>query len=1372
MGGAALAKMSLGIAKLFDPLGSRFNIDPTFRSFPMQSNLNEMKNMQVSLRIFGLAISLVTLTSCAQCAPGMVGSGAARLSVRNVGALVSIISNDANCGFAADTLAEPVADGNSLTWRVDDCEIDFEDETVLSESCDGATTTVSGKVIISASKTIAGTITGNTDTPVIPSSPDAVTIKLTRVSFDNFQVKSSASEATLTHIDGGLTATAKPRLAASSSSGVCAIVTPNVAFTDIVYQSASNVVIDTGSSEIEAEIGGSLIHAQNGQDAFGKENTITGTIIVEGTEVPVPGDGQGLDPEYERTKFYSSYGCTEDLRAPTDFECVEMDALLATGSARLTAKAFGVIASLADADTTCGFSSPTTAASATLNGDIGSAGSATLSIESCEINIPSETITDTDCNDVSTLVQGRVVISGTKTIEGLVTGGAETPVIPVTDSPATIALDIELDGFKVWSSADANSLLLKEGALSGHLSPRVAVSTETGVCSASTPAVIFEGLSYTNAQVELASDSGTFNVAIDGSSIHAVNGERGGSENTLEGTVRIGGTSYSVPMDGLGLNPEYDAAAFAEAWQCNEKYVQPISYDCGLENTLEPVLADGATRLSIKYFATVASLLDADTTCGFSSASALDSAVVNGALGENGTAVITASQCTLTIPEGTELSPDCQGISTIAGGTVTVSGTKTLTGRISGSTETPVVPDSKTPAEISLTITGGTLSIGSTADVNAFELQSGTMSGTLIPQTSMASANGICSISTPNAKFENMVFANAAVSLISSAGQFALSLTSGSFSAVNGLFDGIENHLEGQVTLDGRIFDIPMDQAGLNPDYVAEDFANAWQCNPELMQPINQSCDLDATMGQATARLSTKLFGSVAALVEQDTDCGFSSHDVAVYPTMTGSLGADASTATFAITEPCIITLSEPLVVSEDCTGAQTYLEGQVTVTGTKVLSGYHTGNPLTPIVPSSSTPATIELEIQFDDAVMTTNQIEDPIFTVASGALSGQLTPKTVIDSSTGACSISTPVATFDGMAWNNAEVEIESAGNRFPITIATSNLDAQNGKNGDRENMLDGTITVGGQALTIPVYEGDAGLNPAYNAADFTASYSCAENLVIPEDEQACSFREVLGYAAGRLLSKTVGTASKLVNENDSCGYYNLELIDNPTQLAGDVGETGYVEWTTDACEVTLPEDQYPADCLDIQVTGSGSVTADIRKLVHGIRNDDPLIFPDTRDAATLTFDALEFDNFEVYDLALGETTSATASSLTGIVTGTLNPIAGESGLMSTLAGMPIYAVSTPVTGMNYQMETGSLRIFSDGNTFVVQLTDVALDAFAGSYGERTNELSGTLTVNGQVVTIPVGTVLNPDYDQELLDESYACSFGLEGTVPPASN
>jgi hypothetical protein len=64
--------------------------------------------VRLALVIGGLA----ALTNCAQCAPDRVAVGVGQLTVRNVGAMATILNNDDECGFAsAGVLAGAEASG-------------------------------------------------------------------------------------------------------------------------------------------------------------------------------------------------------------------------------------------------------------------------------------------------------------------------------------------------------------------------------------------------------------------------------------------------------------------------------------------------------------------------------------------------------------------------------------------------------------------------------------------------------------------------------------------------------------------------------------------------------------------------------------------------------------------------------------------------------------------------------------------------------------------------------------------------------------------------------------------------------------------------------------------------------------------------------------------------------------------------------------------------------------------------------------------------------------------------------------------------------------------------------------------------------------
>ena len=144
---------------------------------------------------------LLVGTGCAKCAPERVGPGVARLTIRNVGTMASLVNADQTCGFSSPAvLAAPTVEGQiggegSLTFSVQDCVIDAS-AGIESKNCADVTTTATGKVTITAKRQVRGKLTGNPASPIIPSGPDAVTITLEKATFENFVVVSSASQKT------------------------------------------------------------------------------------------------------------------------------------------------------------------------------------------------------------------------------------------------------------------------------------------------------------------------------------------------------------------------------------------------------------------------------------------------------------------------------------------------------------------------------------------------------------------------------------------------------------------------------------------------------------------------------------------------------------------------------------------------------------------------------------------------------------------------------------------------------------------------------------------------------------------------------------------------------------------------------------------------------------------------------------------------------------------------------------------------------------------------------------------------------------------------------------------------------------------------
>ena len=150
-----------------------------------------------------LLLVLTTQVGCLQWFSGKIGTGVARLTVRNAGAMLLAVNADEVCGFSSAAVSDnPQVDGlvggaGTLTYTVTNCEIDFADWQSLSTDCNDVETRAKGKLIVSARKIVEGRITGNPDSEkaVIPTSSLGAKFILDNVQFENFVAEKSNSEA-------------------------------------------------------------------------------------------------------------------------------------------------------------------------------------------------------------------------------------------------------------------------------------------------------------------------------------------------------------------------------------------------------------------------------------------------------------------------------------------------------------------------------------------------------------------------------------------------------------------------------------------------------------------------------------------------------------------------------------------------------------------------------------------------------------------------------------------------------------------------------------------------------------------------------------------------------------------------------------------------------------------------------------------------------------------------------------------------------------------------------------------------------------------------------------------------------------------------
>jgi hypothetical protein len=1051
------------------------------------------------------------------------------------------------------------------------------------------------------------------------------------------------------------------------------------------------------------------------------------------------------------------------------------------GVGRLTVRNLGAILQLVNSDTVCGFGSEAVKQRFTMEGEPGTLGSVTWSIEGCEIDLSTAPKISTDCNQETDTISGRIVVSARRTVAGTLTGNADLPVVPISPEAVTIELlDVELFDFTVQTSASENVLQMKSGHLSAIAKPRLAAS-KSGICQVATPNIEISKIQYRDAELHVMAEGRSFDVNVPISDLTAVNGLHGERENWIAGTIKPFGKTARYATEGEHLDPDYEREFFASAFSCNEELAMPLSYDCG---DIGPILAQGIARLTIRNLGAITSFIEEDTGCGFSSEAVLAGVQLGASPGSIGEARFRVESCTVTFPPETVLKRNCRGEPTMISGSVTITATKIMNGRLTGNLEQPVVPVNDHPARFELErILFDDFEVKE--DGKSLQLISGAMSARVESRTAMDTELTACGFKTPRARMSEISYLEPTRAKLSAAqGTFETMIDGASLRAVNGTWGDESNLLEGSIIIDGESHTVPVNEAdpGLNPDFDQARFDESWQCgNVDRENPFE--CRFGAPLAQGAAQLSAITLGTIANLLDADATCGFASEAVRSAVAIQGELGDPGGSATFAITQPCELVFPEPTVLREDCNGKKTFGRGIARVTGTKTLHGYVSGDPLQPIVPNSWEPAEIAIGIDFEEfSIWTepgTNQLD-----VHAGRLAGTLRPRTAIDRESGACSLGTPVVAIDKITWTEGALTITSNDRIFDVAVSTSNLSAVNGNRDGVENSLTGSVVLDGETYAIPIRSG-LGLDPDYDPARFLSSFACTPNLELPVSEADCDLSGLLGGGVARLLISALGTVAGLANSDRfRCGFGAIGTLTDPIRVEGEPGDMGEMEWRIEGCDIAFdPADgPFATDCLDTDAHLHGLASVTGNRVVEGLREElDILIFsidsivPTHRRAVTVTFDEIRFEELAVYELHPNQSVPDRRIQIAnGIMSAVVEPVTGENNGQG--GGIPpptegAFDVPTKVARMrDVHLGDADVTILYQGKTFRVHVDRADLYAFNGSWADagETNVISGEISVNGRVVRLEPQPLV-PSYDQADFDARYACTESLVATIPP---
>lgn len=777
---------------------------------------------------------------------------------------------------------------------------------------------------------------------------------------------------------------------------------------------------------------------------------------------------------------------------------------VAAGVARLTVRNAGTLVSLLERDETCGFANAGVRGSPVVEGEPGREGQATWTVTGCTLDFGEPAERSADCAGTKTLVGGRVTVSATRTVRGIVTGNAANPVVPERTDAVALTVSAAFEGFEVASSAGPESLRIRTGTLEFGAVPQLAVSASRGVCAVATANLALTGLRYSNAVVHLDSGERAFDVEVPASALDAHVGRVGDRENLLVGELTVWNTNVKLPHpDGTdALEPDYDVAKYEAGWSCAPDLLLPVSTACP---PVKPRVAQGAAQLTVNLFGQVTDVVDRDTRCGFASDGVEAAVTTRGTVGARGGSApwTLASPCELSFAEPTVVSTNCLGLQVIMQGKVRVTGTKTVRRLLTGDPAQPIIPTSRDPAELQLSMVFDEFIVTDSTGRRGQTARSGTLTGRSMPRTALDADTGACSLKTPVAQFPTIAWADAALVVKNDGSSFAIDVSSAALVAQNGPGPASENHLSGVLIGDGEAFTIPVGGGApvLDPAYDAAILASTWTCPPNLRVPASDAeCAFERPLAEGAARLLVQLVGSISGEVNADDRCGFATNGVLLAPERVEGGDGEQGLMAWKI-DDCAIEHAPPRVVARSCTQDRTCRGGRVTIDARRTVTGRRKKELLfiDSITPNARNSVRIDL-LNVDLANVSTYSVAagasapESRLTLHVGRLAATVLP--ILGerrSEAGVFDVPTPVASLTGIVLTGARATLESEGKTFLLDLPGVRLAAFNGSYQGASNSLEGTVTLGASTVEL----GALKLDPAFTQAAFDASYACTGDL-----------------------------------------------------------------------------------------------------------------------------------------------------------------------------------------------------------------------------------------------------------------------------------
>ncbi|HEY8142969.1 MAG TPA: hypothetical protein VIG06_09865, partial [Kofleriaceae bacterium] len=348
------------------------------------------------------------------------------------------------------------------------------------------------------------------------------------------------------------------------------------------------------------------------------------------------------------------------------------------------------------------------------------------------------------------------------------------------------------------------------------------------------------------------------------------------------------------------------------------------------------------------------------------------------------------------------------------------------------------------------------------------------------------------------------------------------------------------------------------------------------------------------------ARQSARLALVAAALIEQNTSCGFASPAVAGTATFTGAIGGPATmTQTISSGVPCVLFFAAPTTVATDCIGGSSVVVGQIAISGTRVVTGRRTGSVVDPMWIDRTDGVELELSISFTDFALGPS----PAIEALSGSLDVRVAPEMARAAATTLCTVETPIATIEDLSWHDAALRLTTGGEEVEHTVSASAIDATRGPAVGGTNGLSGTITVDG--ITGGVGGDGLGLDPIYVPATFDASWQCTGSLEQPVSRD-CWPPPAVAAAAARGIVRDVVFAAGTLDADTSCGFSSDGAAAGAEYSPPfESGIPGSETRTATGCTIEVPPSTSVPDCVSSQTVG-GTFTGTGTRAIAGLYTD----------------------------------------------------------------------------------------------------------------------------------------------------------------------